>query len=378
MSKTYKDCKWIAFRRGNPCPICGGTDQRCSLYAKNTGEPILYRCKYVTSSHPSGDGWYNHLASEVDGTNIDKERIKRIIRDYKQVTITEEDRKLWSKVYKRMREAFFILKGVYLYPEHLENLLSRGLTEDQVKEMEFFSVPKDEKIRYQGYEVKLKTAIIKILLKYFKEEELIKVPGFYKATHNDSDYVALKNTIYDNKRKDYVVIDGYFIPYHDYEGQIIGMQFRMLRPVYDKKMKPMRYIWFSSKSSCGSPIDYFVPNEIKKDDVILVTEGALKGKISGSYLGVRVLAEAGVANYRSLIKTLQEIQEKEKKKFKVLLALDMDKYSNPDVMNAEISTVTLLKATGVSTTILEWDISEGKGIDDKLQNSLRGLRYLQF
>ena len=114
-----------------------------------------------------------------------------------------------------------------------------------------------------------------------------------------------------------------------------------------------------------------------KDNIILITEGAIKAKFAATKLNVRSLGEAGVGNYRNLITNLQAIEKLENKKYKVLLALDMDKYENLDVIKAEIKTVTLLKSLGYSVTILEWNESEGKGIDDKLSYSgKKGLRYL--
>ena len=158
------------------------------------------------------------------------------------------------------------------------------------------------------------------------------------------------------------------------------MQYRLSNPIKDEKGKKLRYLWFSSKDvSCGSPIDYYKPMEIVLDDVLLVTEGAIKAKFAASKLKVRSLAEAGVGNYRNLVKTIQEIEKIEGKRYKILLALDMDKYSNDDVIKAEISTVALLKSLGYSTTILEWNEIDGKGIDDKLVNtSTKGFRYLNI
>ena len=77
---------------------------------------------------------------------------------------------------------------------------------------------------------------------------------------------------------------------------------------------------------------------------------------------------------------MQKIEKIEGKKYKVLLALDMDKYTNDDVISAEIRTVTLLKSLGYSVTILEWNYSEEtKGIDDKILNSgLSGFRYINI
>ena len=173
------------------------------------------------------------------------------------------------------------------------------------------------------------------------------------------------------------LIDGFFIPYEDYLGRLVGMQYRLTTKLLDDKGKPIRYLWYASKNnSCSSPIDYHIPNIINTDDAILVTEGALKAKIASEKLGIRSLAEAGVSNYRRLIKELQLIEKHENKKYKIILALDMDKYTNIDVATAEISTVSMLKSLGYSVALLEWNIAEGKGVDDKLKISSNNFRFL--
>ena len=142
----------------------------------------------------------------------------------------------------------------------------------------------------------------------------------------------------------------------------------------------MRYLWYSSKNiSCGSPIDYFTPKELSDDNVILITEGAIKAKYAASRLKIRALAEAGVGNYRRLIYVLQKIEELENKRYRILLALDMDKYTNKDVINAEIKTISILLSLGYSVTLLEWNVLEGKGIDDKIKNfGIKDFRYISI
>ena len=157
------------------------------------------------------------------------------------------------------------------------------------------------------------------------------------------------------------------------------MQYRLATPFIDSKGKSIRYFWYSSKNvSCGSPIDYYVPTTIRNENYILITEGAIKGKFAASKLGIRSLSEAGINNYKSVIKALMKIEELEDKEYGVLLALDMDKYQNSDVLSAEISTVSLLKTLGYDVTILEWSVEEGKGIDDKLNLNCKGFRFLNI
>lgn len=376
---TFGDCTWYPIRSGQECPVCHKKNGRCSIFTDKSGKVILYRCKYVESNRPALNGWYDHLAIELNGDTPHKININDI--SYKHEPITEELLDIWDKVYRKFREIHKSLSGSDLSVKHHHNLISRGLTDQIIKDIGCFSIPNNIRISYDNYKCSLKTAIVNELLKSFKPETLIRVPGFRKVDiQGKNSYISFKNTMKKNKNSnDFVDIDGFFIPYHDYLGRLVGMQYRLMTPFIDDNGKKIRYFWYTSKEiSCGNPIDYHIPAKITMDDVILITEGALKAKIASEKLGIRSLAEAGVTNYRRLIKELQLIEKHENKKYKILLCLDMDKYSNQDVSSAEISTIAMLKALGYSVTILEWDASEGKGIDDKLMYSSNNFRFLNI
>jgi hypothetical protein len=372
----FGECTWYPIKSGHECPICHTKKGRCSIFAKKNGEVVIYRCKYVSSNKPALDGWYDHLASELNGSTVQKINIDDI--SYKNEPITEELLIIWNKVYRKFRDISTQLSGSALSENHYANLLSRGLDKNSIINLGCFSIPGNTKITYSTYQCSLRTAITNELLKSFTPETLIRVPGFRKVeVKGKKTYITFKNTMKDKNSNSYVDIDGFFIPYEDYLGRLVGMQYRLTTKLLDDKGKPIRYLWYASKNnSCSSPIDYHIPNIINTDDAILVTEGALKAKIASEKLGIRSLAEAGVSNYRRLIKELQLIEKHENKKYKIILALDMDKYTNIDVATAEISTVSMLKSLGYSVALLEWNIAEGKGVDDKLKISSNNFRFL--
>lgn len=368
---------WIPISCREECPICGSRKGRCSQFINTeTGVIEKIRCKYRESTKPS-NGWYIHDLinknnGELTSANQLKVDVNKIKEEIVKREISQEDLILWDKVYRKMRTSFKKIIGDYLYPEHKKNLMDRGLSEKEIENMEFFSVPRNEKISYDGYVCKLTTALSKELCKDFKPEKLIKVPGFKVIEKDNKKFVTIKNLFYE--KPNFYDIDGYFVPYHNAEGLLVGMQYRICNNVETK----VRYRWYTSKEvTCGSPIDYYVPMHLKYQNYILITEGGLKAKITASKMQIRTLGEAGVSNYRNTLNTLQKIEKLENKKYKIILALDMDKYKNEEVMKAEIKTVALLKAAGYSVTILEWSELDGKGIDDKLQSSsIKGFRYL--
>lgn len=371
----FSGCTWYPIRSGNICPICGSKKGRCAFMANEDGNIVMYRCKYSESNRPSSDGWYIHLATELNGDTTPKFNIS--CNDYKYEPITDELLNIWDKVYRQFKSIFTQLNGDCLYKNHKQNLIQRGLDEATIKNLGCFSIPKNKIINYGSYSCSLRTAITNELLKSFKPETLIRVPGFRKINSRGREFISFKNSFFSRDTNIFEDIDGFFIPYFDFKNRLVGMQYRFMKPIKDEEGKLIRYLWYASKKiSCGSPIDFHIPKKIQLDDTLLLTEGALKAKISSEILGIRSLAEAGVSNYRRLIHELQTIEKNENKKYKVLLALDMDKYSNKDVLTCEINTVSLLKALGYSVTILEWDVAEGKGIDDKLKVSSTGFRFL--
>lgn len=378
---TYDNKKWYPIRSGTCCPICNTKKGRCSVLVDEKEQPVMYRCKYATSNRASGDGWYLHLVNEPiakSNNNLaNTELIKDIISN-KELEITDELIELRNRVYRKFRQVFHHLNSTLLYKEDLQSLLDRGFTTDEINEIGFFSIPRNVKIQYDNYTCQLKTAMVKELLKTFTEEQLVKVPGFALVQTKDKSFVTFKSSTR-NSKGEIEDIKGYFIPYVGPTGKLQGMQYRLATPFIDDKGKAIRYFWYSSKNvSCGCPVDYFVPNEIRNENYILITEGAIKGKFAATKLGLRSLSEAGITNYKSVGKALKKIEEIEGKQYSILLSLDMDKYQNSDVLNAEISTLTLLKGLGYDVTILEWNVEEGKGIDDKLKINSKNFRFLSI
>lgn len=381
---------FVPIRSGDICPICGNKDGRCSEFYLNH-ELLFIACKHETSLDPMVNlpGWYKHYVNGKRGGYNSYNRqtnntIKKRIKSTKTKKITHEVIDLRHRVYEDLRALICDKIDGGLYEEDRNDLLRRGLTDEEIRKMGFFSVPKSSHRVYgdSNYKIQLSTYISRKLYEKYGEE-LLRVAGFIKINGNDKfdDYITFKTKMKNPETGKLEDIRGYFIPYHNINGQFVGMQYRLSKPVLDDKGKPIRYFWFSSKNaSSGSPIDYYEPSNIKRKDILLVGEGALKMKIASEKLGYRSLAEAGVANYRNLVKNIQLLSKKENRKINIILALDMDKYENVNIVNnrkfypildAERKTIKLLKKAGFKVAIAEWDKDKGKGIDDALQNGAR-------
>jgi len=404
--------KFVPIRSGEVCPVCGSKKGRCSAFYKNDRELAFYRCKYKESHRPS-NGWYIHTAYEVHGIRPDSYNKRHTLPDVEvgeeTEEMTEERKRTTDFAYRYLRELVRKYEGAYLNVRDRKNLLDRGLTDELMERMMLFSVPTVEiasqeeldsfklakhknlyvtekkytdkpiKVMVRNYndggkvyDCQLQTAISKDMERKFGED-LLKVAGFIKKTASmGNDYITFKTRRYDPANSDFVPIRGYFIPYINSDGQILGLQYRLTVLLYDEDGKQMRYFWYSSKNArSGSPIDYYIPSKMCKDkdrvrdDIILVTEGALKGKIAAEKLGFKVVSEAGVSNYRRLVDTIIEISQKEGMRHNIILALDMDRLKNIEVAKAEYNTAKLLIQAGYKVAVAIWDRSY-KGIDDNL------------
>ncbi len=370
---------FIPIPSGTPCPICGGRDGRCSEFYLNH-ELLYISCKHVTSNEPSGlSGWYKH---RVDGSTIRGKELKTI-PDIKKYELTDEVQELRHRVYTDLMAMIreYISSG--LYEEDREDLTRRGLEDVEISRMGLSSVPKSNHRVWSdkgNFQIQLMTHINRRL--YAKHgNDLLKVPGFMKIRGNNGDFITLKTKMKRPGEDKLSDIRGYFVPYKNYKGQMVGMQYRLSVPLLDEKGKPIRYFWLSSKSApSGSPIDVYVPSNLKRDDVLLVGEGALKMKIASEWTGYTAASEAGVNNYNALAEEIQRLEIKNNKKYKIILALDMDKYENIQdsngkklhpILDAEKKTIELLKLTNHKIAVAEWISDAGKGIDDALLNGAK-------
>lgn len=145
-----------------------------------------------------------------------------------------------------------MLDGLTLFEEHKANLLKRGLTERQIEQYKFRSVPTPKTRR--KFEQYVYSACKK------QEIDPSNVPGLY----------------YENgKLRVNMYTDGFLCPVYNH-GKILGFQIRA-----DNPKDGAKYTWLTSANkpkgvSAGSPMTYLVG---KRKDIILITEGILKSEV---------------------------------------------------------------------------------------------------
>lgn len=286
-------------RRGNyyDCPFCGDTKGRLNINpAKN-----VFRCNRCDKS-----GGMLRLYAELHCVTLSE--ANREIREalnrgeYRQVRRKNEKKEKKEPIQSelapldvRHRTYMELLKLLPLYSVHRENLMSRGLTKEQIQERHYRSVP-----LYGLHKIAETLQDRGCVLKG--------VPGFYR----DEEERWTMNFRTKNS--------GFLVPVESMDGKIQACQIRLDHPRDNNK-----YLWFSSAGyldgvSSGSPVH--VIGKLDAENIYL-TEGGLKGSIAHYLSGHTFICLAGVNMYRSLRPVLEEFQRR--KMNNLLEAFDMDK-----------------------------------------------------
>lgn len=216
---------------------------------------------------------------------------------------------------------------------HRVFLRKRGLTDEQIDEFRFRSLPQGTNER-------------KALVNALSEQgfELLGIPGFYQAE------TGIKFVPFEN---------GILIPLLGVTGKIQGFQIRSTRN--NAKSKYFSLSSGSKEKGCKSETYIHCVGMNRDTKVAYLTEGALKADVAHSLSGIPFLSVLGVKCIKHLPKYLKSYPNLKT----VYICYDMDKFENPNVMQAQDELCRLLKEYGIRPIILNWDRSF-KGIDDFL------------
>jgi hypothetical protein len=223
-----------------------------------------------------------------------------------------------------------LLRDLTLSSYHRENLLSRGFSQTEIDQNSYRT------LSYEGRE--------SIIIRLQKSGlDFSGVPGFWRDTHG----LHLAGRA------------GILIPVKNIWGQILGLQIRC------DHVKEGKYRWLSSSgrplgSSPGVPIHVALSPLDYREDEIWITEGPLKADIASHRLGRIVLGIPGVANWIGVLPILKELAPR-----RVVVAYDMDKYTNFVVESHKNSLIDCLVGKGYRTFEAEWSVNY-KGLDDIL------------
>lgn len=224
-----------------------------------------------------------------------------------------------------------------LSKSHFNDLKKRGLTENEITLGMYKSVP-----------IYCINSIIEKMVE--KGCKFKGVPGFYYDSKSNQWKLNITTKTF-----------GYFVPYIDIDGYVCGIQIRLT-----SKCK-RRYLWLSSSflnlgTSSGSPIHFKSCNN--KNEVIYLTEGALKANVA-AYLGNRTfIAVAGVNAQTQLEKSLIALKNRGLKT--IVDVFDADCIINKYVESARNKIKDTCNTLGIEYKRLDWSLKYGKGIDDFL------------
>ena len=230
-----------------------------------------------------------------------------------------------------------------LFDKHRVKLLSRGLTDTQIKKLGYKSTPLyfqceslTERLINQGCTVE-------------------GVPGFYLGDNG-------KWTVKFNTKT-----AGMLIPVRGIDGLIRGAQIRLDIPIKDENDDPdkegTKYLWLSSSNknmgvTSGSPV-HFVGDPFAK--TIYVTEGSLKADIAHCLMNRSFVAIAGANNLGQLDPVFSVLAHNGTNM--IIEAHDIDKYRNKMIHSGAAKIYGMAQKYGMESKRLTWDPNY-KGIDD--------------
>lgn len=319
------------FKKGKiTCPVCGRTHHyHCSV----TEDGGLALCKYKLSERQAKDGRFIHIL------NPDVRKLIQAtpaIKSNSEVKLADADR--LHEVYSTL------LTHLRLSPIHGDGLLNeRGLSDTTIAYNLYASVPDEAKGN------RIARAMAKLGF------DLRGVAGFYKRAGDWRLNTSVK---------------GYYVPYRDEWGRIVGLQIRR-----DGNAQP-KYLWLTSVdrpegASSGSPLHFVKPDLANASGEIIVTEGALKADRISEFSDSATVALAGV-NAMNPDRFTQIIRRALPNLKKLFIAFDIDWQDKSEVKNALLRLGRSLTAGAFNVIVREWDANYGKGLDDALYQQLRG------
>lgn len=320
-----------------PCPCCDDSPRKKHLNINLKKD--VFRCPRCGFSGGVFD-LYAHYAKIPRGAvrNALAARLDvcRNASKSKQPQFSEEPECPPTDIDARHATYSALLGKLSLASDHMDNLLSRGLP--------------PEAIRNLGYRT---TPVIGMasVAKQLQDEGLYLagVPGFYRNRENE------QWTFIQPQR-------GILIPVRDMHGRIQGLQIRR------DNVARRKFRWVSSaEDRNGKPLldgcraMGWVHVAGPPQSVILLIEGPLKADIVHCLTGHTVVAVAGVNTLSLLEETLQVLREHEVKR--IMTAFDMDFLSNPHVQSGYNNLTQLLTNLGFSYGTYVWD-PQYNGLDD--------------
>ena len=296
---------------------------------------------------------WNGLPSDVQ---IEMSRTLEIREEENKKQLYPAPIEVRDDVYRRFLDQLSLSK------KHHDDLIARGLSEEEIVQGMYKSVPA------VGFQTFASNAFTYETRDALKRHWQWGIPGFYDIRTDAPKVVRCS--------------PGYFVPVRDEYYMISGMQIRYdplpADAPKEKKEHYAKYKWFVSnykekKDGCtasGCENIHYATRFFKTPESLILTEGVLKADITSRLAGrikdkdpVPVLGLVGVYNTENLAFELTKLKEHGMKH--VVIAVDMDYLEKPQVASAMQNIHEIVEGVGLTCEDFRWK-KEYKGIDDYL------------
>lgn len=290
------------------CPRCGISGGIFDLYALYTGAPR--------------DKVRRELVERIGPPEL-------MVRPKKNIVEKQKEECPLADIESRNSVYTALLDKLSLAADHKENLMNRGLTEQDVELLEYKTTP-----------VVGMSAIAKQL--QLDGLHLAGVPGFYRDKSGAWTFIHEKR--------------GILIPVRDRIGRIQGLQIRR------DNVSRRKFRWVSStEMEDGCRAEGWTHLAGAVQSTMLLTEGPMKADVIHALTGMTVLAVPGVNSLTQLQMALENLRNEGLLEIKT--AFDMDFATNHHVQNGYNSLLQLLGNMGFIFGTYLWD-PRYKGLDD--------------
>ena len=302
-----------------PCPVCDKTDWcRVDIETKLAechrpyGDPLKYT--------DSGFGIYR-MGTDIEYTKP-PESENKIKGPSRQKAAPPDLDRVYSS----------FLSKLSLLQKHRSSLSERGLSDTNISDLCYRSMPLPPD----------KRSLVDQLRSEFGDKLLSTIPGFVSQGGRVTKLLGHS---------------GILVPCRSLRGEVQGFQIR--------SDEGRGYRWLSSQDcSISSPIHF---SGSKSGKELWLTEGIIKADVSSIKLGCPVIGFAGVSAWMNQRESLKDLILSTDSST-IIIAFDADADDKVTVRKALQSLSSYLDELSLSVKIAQWDISDGKGIDDLLHN----------
>ncbi len=384
-----------------PCPICGKPDW-CGIMQSDSGGELIICQRNVDALKPYKDGLYGMNGTYYLCVGISKQGQNNIFADAEEIWEKEQLRKnanssrfshgkcmtkktltpvdillplpdsALHKIYLSM------LDYLILEPRHKEYLKREGWTDSLIESHHIKSFPEEDYVRFQNRDsaCRSKNPWRKELADYLinKFGSLEGVPGAYINKRGNWTFAPKSGILfplYNHKQEIYrlrIRLE------HDCKGGKYR-NFSSYKVDDDAEKQGFLMNVFAKGCQAGNHLGfYFNPS---RDDmhIAYLTEGEKKGMIGNFLLKAPVISIPGVNSYSKLIEGTKPNRPIDFLKSVgvhiLVIAFDADKMTNEKVMACQENVIHILRDEGFVIGLAEWDICQGKGLDDLLTNGYK-------